>query len=77
MLLSFRTSGEIIECLLDAEANPNVQNIAGETPLMIASRSGCYASVKVLANHPKCDFNIKVCKPLLSVKNFNVKIMYR
>ena len=56
----FRTSGVIVECLLNAGADPNIQNVAGETPLMIASKHGIHASVKILANCAKCDFNIMV-----------------
>ena len=34
---------------------------------MIASRNGCFAAVKVLANYPKCDFNITVCELIFYV----------
>ena len=47
--------------LLNAGANPNLKNVAGETVLMKAAVAGGHASVKILLNHPQTNLSIEVC----------------
>ena len=47
---------------MNAGANPNIKNVAGETVLMQAAVACCHAAVKILLKHPQTDVSIEVCR---------------
>ena len=46
-----RNTVDILKILLSSGGNPNLADMGGRTPLFLASKLGCLASVKMLLAH--------------------------
>lgn len=55
---SYLGKEDVIEILLDNNADPNIRDIDGRTPLMVATSNAKINVIKLLFNNPKTDVNI-------------------
>lgn len=58
MLAASRDHRETVRMLLEAKADPNIQDLDGSTALMCASEHGYIAVVRILLSHPGCDASL-------------------
>lgn len=59
MLAAAQNNLDMVNMLLDAGADINIQDADGSTALMCAAEHGCIEIVKVLLSQPDCDTTIQ------------------
>ena len=66
-LIHCRSNADVATVLLQDGANPNLADLEGRTPLIIAASKGKTSTVQVLVDDQKTDLNIQVYNNLSKV----------